>query len=79
MRYIYEINDNLELRVWDTENPNENGAPFLFQPDWPNGTTWESREQVEAWANIYVEELSNPQSELLAGFSPEVPSIVRPK
>lgn len=54
MRYTYEIDENNGIRVWDNENPNDNGAPFLFQPDRPDTTPWDSREEAEQWAKEFI-------------------------
>lgn len=79
MRYVYEINEKNEVRVWDNERPNENNAPFLFQPDWPNGTPWTDRAEAEAWVNLFIESFIDPESEYLAGSSPEEPRRLRLK
>lgn len=78
MRFIYEINEKNEIRVWDTENPNEKNAPFLLQPDWPDFTPWASREEAEAWVQLLIESLVNPESEFLPGRTPSVPKRPRP-
>lgn len=54
MRYHYEIDENNAVRIWDTENPNENGAPFFYQPELPDGTPWSSREEAEQWATEFI-------------------------
>lgn len=77
-RYRYEIDTENAIRVWDDENPNETGAPFMFQPDWPDRTPWESAAQATEWVEIYIASLVNPESEFLAGDSPEQPKMIRP-
>jgi hypothetical protein len=57
MRYYYEIDENNAVRIWDTENPNENNAPFLYQPSFPDETPWSGREEAEKWANEYIASL----------------------
>ena len=37
-RYRFEIDTDNAIRIWDNENPNENDAPFMLQPDWPDVT-----------------------------------------
>jgi hypothetical protein len=54
MRYRYEIDEHNAIRVWDDENPNENGAPFLYQPVHPDGSEWDSREEAEDWVEAYI-------------------------
>lgn len=29
-------------------------VPFLFQPDYPDQTPWDSAEEAEEWAKLYV-------------------------
>lgn len=78
-RYYYEIDSNNHLRVWDNDLSNPENAPFLFQPDWPDGTPWASRQEAQDWANAYLEALSNPESEFIQGNSPDAPVIPRPE
>jgi hypothetical protein len=79
MRYRYEIDSKNAIRVWDNENPNEENAPFFFQPDWPNETPWASRAEAENWAQVFIESLVNPESEFVAGASPETHPAPRPE
>jgi hypothetical protein len=62
MRYRYEIDNNKAVRIWVNENPNENDAPFFFQPDQPDGTPWADEAEAEAWAVAFIAELDAPQS-----------------
>ena len=56
MRYEYIIEDDLTLKVWDTENPNEFNAPFLAQPFNPEkAQPWQDRAEVEAWVLNEIE------------------------
>lgn len=79
MRYIYEINETNAIRVWDTETPNELNAPFFLQPDWPDATPWADRAEAEAWAQVFIESLVNPESEFIPGDSPNEPKKLRPE
>ena len=49
-KYKYEIDENNAVRIWDLTNPNENDAPFFYQPDYPDGTAWENKSTAEQWA-----------------------------
>lgn len=49
MRFRYEIDEELTIKVWDTENPNEDNQPILLQKDQPDGTVWENHEQAKTW------------------------------
>jgi hypothetical protein len=64
MRYRYEIDNNKAVRIWDNENPNENDAPFFFQPDQPDGTPWADKAEAEAWAVAFIADLSAATPEL---------------
>ncbi len=63
MRYRYEIDDTNTVRVWDDENPNENGAPFLLQPDRPDGRSWADREEAQGWVDAFIAGLLAPAPE----------------
>lgn len=78
-RYRYEVDTNNAIRAWDDENPNENDAPFFFQPDYPNGEAWESAETATAWAELFINSLEDPLSALVPGDSPAEPSKARPE
>lgn len=73
MSYRYEIDKKNAISMWDDSNPNPGGEPFLFQPEWPNGTPWASKAEAETWAKAFIETLENAQSEFVAGDSPEEP------
>jgi hypothetical protein len=59
-RYIYEIDDALAIRVWDTTNPNEENKPFLYQPNHPDGTAWADKDAATAWIDAFIVELLVP-------------------
>ena len=78
MRFTYEVDGKNEIRVWDNENPNPDNAPFCYQPWWPSEKIpFETKEQATAWVELYIEALSNPDSEFLPGDSPEEPKKLR--
>ena len=78
-RYSFEIDTDNAIRIWDNENPNENDAPFMFQPDWPDLTEWESTAQATDWAEVFIASLVNPDSEFVAGNSPDTHPAIRPE
>lgn len=45
----YEIDENNAVRIYSDEQE----APMIFQPDYPNGDAW-TLEQATAWAEAYV-------------------------
>ncbi len=61
-RYRYEVDADNAIRAWDDGNPNENGEPFLFQPDWPDGTPWSSKEEATTWAEAFVKMMEDPKN-----------------
>lgn len=63
MRYRYEIDDANAVRIWDDENPNENGAPFFYQPDRPDRTPWANRAEAKAWVDEFIAFLLRPAPE----------------
>jgi hypothetical protein len=48
-------------------------VPGLYQPDWPNGTPWESAEQAAEWAEMFIESMEDD----LAPFAPGGPGEER--
>lgn len=53
------------IRVWYPDAD----APSLFQPDWPDGTPWASREEAQEWADLYVASLEDDD----APYAPNTP------
>lgn len=74
IRYTIDENELFAIRMWDDDNPNNEGAPFLYQPDWPNGTKWASYEEADIWAKQYIAMVENKQNGA-PGSSPENPFI----
>ena len=62
-----------------SENPNDNGAPFMFQPDWPDVTPWADAAQATDWAEVFIASLVDPLSEFVAGNSPDTHPAIRPE
>lgn len=77
-RYRYEIDEANAIRIWDEENPNEKNAPFLYQPNYPNGDEWGSAEAATAWAELFISSAEDPTSELVPGDSAAEPTKPRP-
>jgi len=63
MRYRYELDDQNIVRIWDDENPNENGAPFFYQPDHPDARPWVDRAEAQAWLDNFIAGLTSPVEE----------------
>ena len=78
-RYRFEIDTDNAIRIWDSETPNENDAPFMLQPDWPDVTPWADAAQATDWAEVFIASLVDPESELVAGNSPDTHPAIRPE
>jgi len=78
-RYRFEIDSDNAIRIWDSENPNDNGAPFMFQPDWPDATPWADAAEATDWAEVFIASLVDPLSEFVAGNSPDTHPAIRPE
>jgi hypothetical protein len=69
-RYRYEIDSANAIRIWDNEVPSPNNAPFFFQPTWPDTTPWASKAEAENWAEVFIENFTNPNYGFEPGESP---------
>jgi len=78
-RYRFEIDSSNAIRIWDNEVLNENDAPFMLQPDWPDFTTWADAAQATNWAEVFIASLVDPESEFVAGDSPDTHPAIRPE
>lgn len=67
MRYEINNEDNSVKIFADNQE-----APIIFQPKWPNGTEWGSREEAEVWANQFIESI-NEDFPLNAQVGPGMP------
>lgn len=76
--YKYEVDSKNEIKVWDLDSPNENDAPFFYQPTWPDNTPWASKQEATDWAELFIESMSNPESEFIPGDGPDEPRKPRP-
>lgn len=59
-KYKVEILDNNTVEVFDLENPNENGAPFLRQDIHPDGREWIDKAEAQTWTDEFIAELEKP-------------------
>jgi len=78
-QYRFEIDNDNAIRIWDNETPNENDAPFMFQPDWPDVTPWADAAQATDWAEVLIASLLDHNSEFVAGNSPNTHPAIRPE
>lgn len=54
----YEIDSNNAIKIWNDGEEN----PFLFQPDWPDGTPWADAQEAESWALAKIAEIEDPNA-----------------
>lgn len=50
MGIYYEIDDKNAVNIYDGINP----EPFWFQPHYPNGDSFDTKEEAETWAKLAV-------------------------
>lgn len=56
--YIYEIDEENAVRVWDASAKANGDAPFLYQPFDPNGgVVFSSHDSAESWVSEYIQSL----------------------
>lgn len=75
--FRYEISENNEISIWPTD-AEEESLPIFFQPDWPDGTPWQSKSEAESWALAMVASMENEDTEHVPGPGPDSPLIPRP-
>ena len=78
-RYRFEIDTDNAIRIWDNVTIGEQGAPFMFQPDFPDTTPWADAAQATEWAEVFIASLIDPESEFIAGNSPDTHPAIRPE
>ena len=61
MKYHVEILDNNTVEVFDLENPNADGSPFLRQDVHPDGRDWNDRAEAQAWIDALIQVWSQPK------------------
>lgn len=70
----YTIDDENAARAF----MDDSDVPFLYQPHWPDGTPWASKEEAEGWILAKIEELTNPDHTVVPGNNPSEPVLPRP-
>lgn len=68
--FNYRIENNNLVVIYNNENDST-----LVQPCWPNGTAWANKEEAESWAQTEVNFMNDPSIKIIAGFSPEEPTV----
>jgi hypothetical protein len=68
-RYEYIIDENNTVSIFDTENPNEGGAPNVRQSHNPTAPDVEwTREEATAWAEQTIADYELPAPEFIPDF-----------
>jgi len=75
MILTYEVSSANGVYIYKDEQE----IPMIFQPNWPNGSPFSSVKEAESWAEYYIESTQNPNSEFMAGLSPEEHPRKRPE
>ena len=78
-RCTFEIDSDNAIRIWDNVTIGNEGAPFMFQPDWPDATPWADAAEATDWAEVFIASLVDPLSEFVAGNSPDTHPAIRPE
>jgi hypothetical protein len=71
MNYTTDNNNAISIFMDGSE------VPFMFQPDWPDGTPWASKKEAEDWAKAKIAELTI-ESAPMAGDTPSQPTKPKP-
>jgi len=68
MNLTYTINQNsFVVNIYISGNP----TPIIYQPNWPNGTSWNSYNDAENWAQLCILSISDPE----APYAPAGPGL----
>lgn len=71
MTYRYEIDENNAIHMWvDTQE-----EPFIFQPDYPDGTPWADAADATAWAEAKIAELTDIENPMAPNYPNEKPQV----
>lgn len=68
MAFSYTTDPNTFAVKIYTDNQTE---PVIFQPDWPNGTEWSSKQEAEIWAQLCIDSIEDPA----APYAPAGPGL----
>lgn len=70
MRYTIDENDNFAVRVFADGDE----VPFLYQPNYPNGDSFDSYQEAETWAQYAINALIDENAPYAPGGKNEPPS-----
>ena len=69
MAHRIEILENNTVELFNDAQE----APFIRQPQWPNGTAWANASEARGWAEMYIEAIEVAE----APFAPSGPGEER--
>lgn len=68
MTFTYTIDpDTFAVKIY-SDNQTE---AIIFQPDWPNGSLWQSYQEAETWAQLCILSITDPA----APYAPAGPGL----
>lgn len=71
--HTYTINENNTIEIFGEGQE----IPFLRQPNYPNGDAFDTREEAETWAQLYIEALVNEEAPF-APIGKDIPGEPKP-
>lgn len=60
MKIRYEVNEQKEVMAWNDELVQ--AEPFLYQPNYPDGTAFETKDQAKEWADRWYAHFTDPEN-----------------
>lgn len=66
MNLTYTVNNNTVKIFTDTQI-----EPVIIQPNWPNGTPWQSDTEAAEWAELCIAAMNDPN----APYAPSGPGL----
>lgn len=68
MHLSYTVdNTNFAIRIYSDIQI----EPIIYQPDWPNGSPWSSKQEAETWAGLCILSIEDPN----APYAPAGPGL----
>ena len=72
--YTFEVDENNAVKIFKEDQE----APVIFQPNWPDGVAWANPEEAAEWAQTYISSIEDPEYGFIAGMNPEEPKLPKP-
>lgn len=52
--FIYSVDENNSVRIWEKHRYDNGEPPFLFQPEYPTGEPFSDSVDAEQWAENHI-------------------------